>query len=125
MIFGIGTDLVEVERIERIIEKWHDRFIKRVYSRDETVYCNQKANPSIHYAARFAAKESFLKSLGKGLGMGISLKDIEMVNEPDGKPCLRIRNHGENILREAGITAIHVSVTHTGKYAHALVILEK
>jgi len=125
MIYGIGTDLVEVSRIEKILQKWHGRFITKVYSTDEAAYCTKKAFPPIHYAARFAAKESFLKSLGMGLGMGIGLKDIELINQPDGKPLLRIHNRAEDILREAGITAIHVSVTHTKKYANAVVILEK
>jgi hypothetical protein len=61
----------------------------------------------------------------KGLGMGIALRDVELVNQPDGKPILKIHNRAEGILREAGIKAIHVSVTHTRKYANAVVILEK
>lgn len=125
MIYGIGIDLVEVLRIEKILQKWHGRFITKVYSTAEAAYCKKKASPAIHFAARFAAKESFLKSLGMGLGMGIGLKDIELINQPDGIPILRIHNRAEAFLREAGITAVHVSVTHTKKYANAVVILEK
>lgn len=125
MIYGIGIDLVEVLRIEKLLRRWNDRFITKVYSADEAAYCTKKAFPAIHFAARFAAKESFLKSLGKGLGMGIALRDVELINQPDGKPILKIHNRAEDILREAGIKAIHVSVTHTSKYANAVVILEK
>jgi holo-[acyl-carrier protein] synthase len=125
MIYGIGIDLVEVLRIEKLLQRWNDRFIAKVYSADEADYCTKKAFPAMHFAARFAAKESFLKSLGKGLGMGIALRDVELVNQPDGKPILKIHNRAEGILREAGIKAIHVSVTHTRKYANAVVILEK
>ena len=70
MIFGIGTDLVEVSRVEKILQKWGEKFLKKVFSQNEIEYCKKKAFPAIHFAARFAAKESFLKSLGIGLGMG-------------------------------------------------------
>ena len=125
MIYGIGTDLVEVSRIERILQRWGEHFVMKVYSHDEIDYCKRRASPAQHFAARFAAKESFLKSLGIGLGMGVSLKDIELINNQDGKPMLRIHRKAESILCEEGIKAVHVSVTHTNKYAHTVVILEK
>lgn len=125
MIYGIGIDIVEVLRVEKILQKWGDRFVTKVYSVEEADYCKKKAFPSIHFAARFAAKESFLKSLGMGLGMGVGLKDIELINQWQGKPCLKIHNRAEDILREEGITKVHVSVTHTREYANAIVILEK
>jgi holo-[acyl-carrier protein] synthase len=125
MIYGVGTDLVDIIRIEKIIEKWGDRFIEKVYSHDEIDYCQKKACPAIHFAARFAAKESFLKSLGIGLGMGVGLKDIEMINNEQGRPILKLHNLAEELLSEAGVTAVHVSLTHTRKHASALVILEK
>jgi holo-[acyl-carrier protein] synthase len=125
MIYGIGTDLVEISRIEKILQRWGDRFIEKVYSPIETDYCQGKAFPSIHFAARFAAKESFLKSLGIGLGMGVGLKDIELINNEQGSPLMKVHNRAENILHERGVTGVHVSVTHTRKYASAVVILEK
>ena len=125
MIYGVGIDIVEVLRVEKILQKWGDPFIAKVYSADETAYCKKKAFPAIHFAARFAAKESFLKSLGMGLGMGVGLKDIELINDLQGKPYLKTHNRAEAILREVGIMTIHVSVTHTREYANAVVILEK
>lgn len=125
MIYGMGTDLVEVSRIEKILKRWGEKFIARVYSPIETRYCKTKAFPSIHFAARFAAKESFLKSLGIGLGMGVSLKDIEVVNNEQGRPVMKLHRGAENRLREAGVTGVHVSVTHTRTHASAVVILEK
>jgi holo-[acyl-carrier protein] synthase len=125
MIHGIGTDFVEVSRIERILKKWGDRFIDRVYAHDEIEYCKNRAFPAIHFAARFAAKESFLKSLGIGLGMGVGLREIEVSNNALGSPILKMNDKVAGILENLGVNAIHVSMTHTKEYAHALVVLER
>lgn len=125
MIYGIGTDFVEVSRIEKILQRWGDRFIGKVYSLDEIKYCQTKASPAMHYAARFAAKESFLKSLGIGLGMGVKLREIEVINNPQGRPVLKIHERIKDGLNKLGITAMHISITHTREHAHAIVILEK
>jgi holo-[acyl-carrier protein] synthase len=125
MIHGIGTDFVEVSRIEKILQRWGDRFIGKVYSHNEINYCQHKAFPAMHYAARFAAKESFLKSLGIGLGMGIKLKEIEVINNPQGCPALKIHERIKDNLDKLGITAMHISITHTREHAHAIVVLEK
>ena len=125
MIYGIGTDLVEVNRIEKIIQRWGERFTEKVYSRNEIVYCTRKAYPAIHYAARFAAKESLLKSLGIGLGMGVSLKDIEVINDAKGNPQLKMNERIREVLDTHGITSVHISMTHTREHAHAVVILEQ
>jgi holo-[acyl-carrier protein] synthase len=125
MIHGIGTDLVEVSRIERILKRWGDRFINRVYARDEIEYCKNKAFPAMHFAARFAAKESFLKSLGVGLGMGVKLREIEVSNNALGSPVLKMNERIVNILDNLGVNAIHVSMTHTREHAHAIVVLER
>jgi holo-[acyl-carrier protein] synthase len=125
MIHGIGTDFVEVSRLERILKEWGDRFLDRVYARDEIEYCKNKAFPAIHFAARFAAKESFLKSLGIGLGMGVKLKEIEVRNNTLGNPELKINEKVVSILDNLGVKAIHLSMTHTREHAHAIVILER
>ncbi|MEN6320596.1 MAG: holo-ACP synthase [Syntrophaceae bacterium] len=125
MIFGIGTDLVEVSRVEKILQKWGDKFLTKVYSQNEIDYCQKKAFPSIHYAARFAAKESFLKSLGIGLGMGVKLQDIEVVNNQQGSPVLNVHESIKARLDNLGINKIHISITHTREHAQAVVILEK
>jgi len=125
MIHGIGTDFVEVSRIDKILQRWGDRFIGKVYSINEINYCKNKAFPAMHYAARFAAKESFLKSLGIGLGMGVKLKDIEVINNPLGSPVLKIHERIKDSLDKLGIIAMHISITHTREHALAIVILEK
>ena len=125
MIYGIGTDLVEVNRMEKIIQRWGERFTEKVYSQDEIDYCTRKAYPAIHYAARFAAKESFLKSLGIGLGMGVSLKDIEVINNAQGNPQLKMNERIRKVLDTHGIISVQISMTHTRDHAHAVVILEQ
>jgi len=125
MIQGIGIDLVENERIEKIINKWGHKFLQRVFSEGEINYCGRHIQASIHYGARFAAKEAFLKALGTGLGRGVKLLEIEVVHDDQGKPDLSL--HGEANLQivQRQIKRIHLSLTHTKNYATAIVILEK
>lgn len=125
MIYGIGTDFVDVSRIERILEKWGSRFLGRVFANGEIEYCKNRAFPAVHFAARFAAKESFLKSLGIGLGMGINLREIEVGNNAAGSPVLKLNEKLVSMLLELGVKKIHISMTHTREYAHAIVVLEQ
>ncbi|GAB6267973.1 MAG: holo-[acyl-carrier-protein] synthase [Smithella sp.] len=125
MICGIGIDLVENGRLEKIIEKWGVKFLKRVFSAGEILYCGKHVQSSIHYGARFAAKESFLKALGIGLGGGVKLSDIEVVNDKSGKPALQLYRTAKTQIEKRKIKNIHLSLTHTKKYATAVVVLEK
>ena len=125
MIDGIGIDLVENERIEKIINKWGDKFLHRVFSDKEIKYCARHAQAPIHYGARFAAKEAFLKALGIGMGMGVKLREIEVVHNHNGKPDLVLRGEADVLIGKREIKQIHLSLTHTKKYATAIVLLEK
>ncbi len=125
MICGLGIDLVEVERIEKIIARWGDRFTKKIYGTDEQLYCACTSHPSQHYAARFAVKEAFLKCLGCGIGDGIPFNQIEVALDARGKPSLRLQGAAENAMKRINATAVHVSITHTIHYASAVVILER
>ena len=124
MIYAVGTDLGEISRIERIIEKWSERFIGRVYSEAEIRYCSERAFPARHFAARFAAKEAFLKCAGRGMFDGIGFRDVEVINRPEGKPELRFYGKARNMVDGAGITGSHISISHTDRYAMAFVVLE-
>jgi len=124
MIFGIGIDLVEVARIDGILKKWDEKFTKRIFSGDEIIYCEKKASPSIHYAARFAAKEAFLKCLGSGIWSGLTLKDVEVFNNRDGKPELKLHEKLKDKINGMGITDMYISISHTDNYATAVVIFE-
>jgi holo-[acyl-carrier protein] synthase len=125
MIYGIGIDLVENNRLEKIIEKWGSKFLQRVFSDGEIQYCGKHIQSSIHYGARFAAKESFLKALGIGLGMGVKLKDIEVVRDKSGKPDLVLRGGAKEQIEKRKITNTYLSLAHTKKYATAIVLLGK
>ena len=125
MIYAVGTDLVEISRIERIIEKWRERFTGRVYSESEIRYCSEMAAPARHFAARFAAKEAFLKCVGRGMFDGVGFRDVEVINRPEGKPELRFYGKAREMVDGAGITGSHISISHTDRYAMAFVILEK
>jgi holo-[acyl-carrier protein] synthase len=125
MIYGIGMDLVENDRIEKIIQKWGEKFLCRVFSDREIEYCARHAQAHIHYGARFAVKEAFLKAIGIGLGRGVHLREIEVVNEPSGQPKLMLYGGAQDFFQKAGVRTAHLSITHTKKYASAMVLLEK
>jgi holo-[acyl-carrier protein] synthase len=125
MVVGIGIDLVEIKRIKKIIDRWDVRFTERVFSACERDYCEEKALPEIHYAARFAAKEALLKSFGIGLGMGVKMKEIEVRNASSGKPELVLNGRAIEMIREQNIISSHLTLSHTREYAMAVVVLEK
>jgi holo-[acyl-carrier protein] synthase len=124
MIAGTGIDLVDVKRMQRLLAKWGDRFTGRFFCPREMAYCRERASPAIHFAARFAAKEAFLKALGVGLGMGDALKDIEIVNDDRGKPEMFLHGEAQRRLGDLGVRRVHLSLTHTVESAVAMVILE-
>lgn len=124
MIYGIGIDLVEVPRVQSLLECWGERFIIRCFSQREILYCQPKKNVAAHYAAHFAVKEAFLKCLGTGLRGGISMRDITIVHAEGGKPELQVTGRALAIMKEQGIASARVSISHTKEYATAIVTLE-
>jgi holo-[acyl-carrier protein] synthase len=125
MIQGIGLDIVEVERIRKILMRRREKFLGRIFAENEIAYAFRKRSPEIHLAARFAAKEAFLKALGIGMGRGVSMKEIAVVLGRLGNPMLELSGKAEKVAREMKINAIHVSLSHTAFYAIALVIAER
>ncbi|MFZ0448346.1 MAG: holo-ACP synthase [Desulfatiglandaceae bacterium] len=124
MIYGIGVDLVKIERMERILGKWGDRFVRRVFSPSEIGICSKRAHPPSAFALRFAAKEAFSKAMGLGMKGGIVWRDIEVFNEPGGKPGLRLSGESARRCTERHITDIHLSLTDEKEYGIAMVVLE-
>jgi holo-[acyl-carrier protein] synthase len=124
MIVGIGTDLAEVPRIRRSIERYGDRFLDRIYTAGERTYALSKANAAERLAARFAAKEAGMKAIGTGWNLGVTWQDFEVVNEPSGKPVLHLSGVAKRIAARLGVTKISLSITHTSQIAFAVVILE-
>jgi holo-[acyl-carrier protein] synthase len=124
MILGVGTDLAEVPRIRRSIERYGERFVKRIYTETEAAYASSKANADQRFAARFAAKEAGMKAIGTGLRHGVTWKDFEVANEPSGRPTLRLTGVARQIADRLGVARVSVSLTHTAEMAFAVVILE-
>jgi len=121
-ILGIGLDATDIPRVEKAIARYGDRFVHRIFTETEIAYCSSKYRPAPHYAGRFAAKEAFIKSVG-GL-RGLTMRDIEILNDNEGKPAFRLNTAVDRMLKERGIRHITLSVTHTNQYASALVIME-
>lgn len=125
MILSIGVDIIEVYRIRETIERT-PRFVDRVYTSAERAYCDQKgAAAAQSYAARFAAKEAFLKALKTGWSGKITWHDIEIVSDENRVPSLKISNEAKRLVDAIGATDIHLSISHTTEHAVAQVILEK
>jgi holo-[acyl-carrier protein] synthase len=122
MIIGIGTDLAEVHRIAKSIEK--DGFKEKVFSKAEISYCEAKTHKAENFAARFAAKEAFFKALGTGWRGGMAFNEVELVNDELGKPTLNIVGQTAEIIKEKNIKMIHVSLSHIKDLAMATVVLE-
>jgi len=124
MIIGIGIDNVVCLRMKEMLTKWGGRFEKRVFEKGELDYARSRREPHLHLAARFAAKEAFLKALGTGLAEGITWRDVAVRNEPGGKPELVVKGKAGEFAREMGVRKIHISLSHTVECAMAVVILE-
>jgi holo-[acyl-carrier protein] synthase len=124
MILGIGTDLVEVQRIQQSIRRFGDRFLGRIYTPAERSYAASKANSAERFAARFAAKEAGMKAIGTGWRRGITWKDFEVVNERTGRPTMMLSGVAKTIAAQLGAARISVSLTHTTEMAFAVVVLE-
>ncbi len=122
-IVGIGLDLVNIARLEAIARRWQDRFLQRVYTEDERRASFGRAWPYASLAGRFAAKEAMLKALGTGWSAGVSWQDIQVLNEAGGRPVATIQGRTGVLVQQAGVTRIHVSLSHDGDYAIAEVIL--
>ena len=128
MILGIGTDLVDIRRIEQTIARHGDRFINRIYTEVERARAERKQNRIDTYAKRFAAKEACAKALGTGFRQGVFFRDMGVVNLPSGKPTLRLT--GGALVRLQAITPagyaaqIDLALTDDHPYAQAFVIIE-
>ena len=124
MIVGTGVDITEVPRIRRVLERYGERFMNRVFTAEEIRYCSSKPNAAERFAARFAAKEAGMKAIGTGLRGGITWKDVEVVRWPGQRPELRYSGRAAEIAATLGCKKTHLSLSHTAEQAIAHVILE-
>ena len=125
MIFGTGIDIIEVDRIKNSIQKYSDRFKKKIFTQKEIDYCHSQADPAKHFAARFTVKEAVLKCFGTGMTGGILWKDIEVGKLNSGQPVLNLHGNGKKLFNQLNLKHIHVSITHGKTYAVAHAIAEK
>ena len=125
-IFGLGTDIVNIKRIEKSLNRHGDNFKNKIFSKNEIEYCDKKRNSSGYYAKRFAAKEAFTKALGIGISHGISLKNIEISNDIKGKPTISLKGQINKYLKKKlgrKKYVIHLSLTDDKPWAQATVII--
>ena len=118
-IVGIGTDIIECVRIGQLIERHGEIFLTRVFTEREISYCQARRNATEHFAGRFAAKEAVLKCLGSGMAKGLCWTDIEVRNEPSGKPSIAIHGATRELTDRLRIEDILISISHCRAYATA------
>ena len=127
MILGLGSDLIDIRRIEQAIERFGDRFLDRIFTAAERRKCDRRANPAASYARRFAAKEACSKALGTGFRYGVFWRDLGVVNLVGGKPCMQLTGGALRRLEKitpAGMMArLDVTLTDEPPMAHAVVII--
>ncbi len=123
-IAGHGVDVVEIERIKDMIQRHGEHFLHRCFTMGEADYCREHHDSTIHFAGRFAAKEAIVKALGTGFRGRIAWTDMEILPDSKGKPVLRLTGHTATMSEQAGITAWHISISHTAYTAFASAIAE-
>jgi holo-[acyl-carrier protein] synthase len=123
-IYGTGIDIVEIERIDHAVLRHGESFLAKLFTSAEREYCDAMPRPSIHYAARFAAKEAVAKAFGTGIGRDVGWLDMEIIRDASGRPSLRLTGPGKRFAAEKGITSVHISLSHAKDHAVASAVAE-
>jgi len=121
MIFGIGIDIIEIERIKSSIEKFDDRFLNKIYTKTELDYCLSKKNKYQHFAARFAAKEAIAKALQTGWSKEFRWKDVEIYNEKSGMPNVKLLGNLKDFLDAD--KSLKITMSHSENYVTCFAII--
>lgn len=124
MIIGLGIDVCRIERVERFLERYGERFTRRCFTPTEIAHCARYANCAEQFAGRIAAKEAASKALGTGWRRGVHWKCFEVAHEMSGKPTLKIHGRAGELASEMGVRSVNVSITHDAGVAAAVVIFE-
>jgi holo-[acyl-carrier protein] synthase len=122
MIYGIGIDLVKIERMKETVDKWGRKFLEKIFTENEVAYCYEKKEPYLSFAVRFAAKEALIKAIGSEVF--IPLTDIEVMNFENGKPVIKAKGALEAFFKEKSIKHCHLSLSHEKEFGIACVVLE-
>lgn len=125
MIVATGIDIVEIERIRGLVRGARNTFVKRWFSDEEIAYCEQTADPSLHYAVRIAAKEATVKALGIEWDGPICWRDISVSRAVSDSPTIVVTGFASHAMRRREIATLHVSLSQTSRYAVASVIAER
>jgi len=123
MIIGIGIDIIEIERIKESVENFGDKFLNKIFTEGELVYCLSRPNKYQHLAARFAAKEAIVKALSSGKKNGFRWKDIEIFNEANGMPFAEL--HGDMIKHLGEGNSLKISMSHSHNYVTCVALAHK
>ena len=123
MIIGIGVDLISIEKMAESIKS--DVFKRKVFTPTEIESCESVANIAERYAGKFAAKEAFMKAIGKGIRQEVWFTQIEILNHETGAPYIQVNGKAERIFLALGVKNIHISISHTDGMAVAMVVLER
>ncbi len=127
MILGIGIDIIDIRRINKVLTKYGDRFKKKCFHKNEIIRSEKKFNTVESYAKRYAAKEACAKALGTGLAKGVFWKDIEVMNNDQGKPFILLHNNAKKLLKNKFDfnSKIEISLSDEKEFAIANVIIFK
>ena len=123
MVFGLGVDIIEIERIKESVDKYGDSFLNKIYTKTELDYCLSKANKYQHLAARFAAKEAVYKALTTGWHEKAGWQDIEIINEPNGMPQVNLKGKLNSFL--SNDKSLKISMSHSRDYVTCVAIIFK
>ncbi|MEO6803910.1 MAG: holo-ACP synthase [Granulicella sp.] len=125
MVVGLGTDLIEIARVQASLDRYGEQFLRRVFTAGEIAYCQRKKHTAAEsFAARFAAKEAGAKALGTGISRGVSWRELEVTRAPGERPELVLSGRAAERARSMGVRRISLSLTHSREVAMAVVILE-
>ncbi len=123
-IIGLGIDLVDCDRIQNSIERFGERFLRRVFTDGEIAYCNSMKFSARHFAARFAAKEALSKAFGTGIGQAMGWRNLDVQKRESGEPFVVLSGGAEKMAQERQVTRIWISLSHTEQSGMATIILE-
>lgn len=124
MIVGLGTDLIEIARIDQVIARHGERFLTRYFQPDEITYCTSHRSSGERFAARWAAKEAVLKALGTGHSGAVRLEQVEVIRHPSGAPSVRLHEAAQQVAERLGVARWHLSLSHHQSSALAFAIAE-
>ena len=124
MVLGLGTDLIEIARIQQSLDRFGERFLQKIFTEGEIAYCRRKKNCAESFAARFAAKEAGAKALGTGIQHGITWTEIEVRRAPGQRPTLHFSGRALDNANRLGVTRVSLALTHSQTLAFASVQLE-